>query len=107
MAGNGPNSIAIVAALEREIAPLVQGWDRRKLRSGTHVFTAPSIVAVAAGIGSNAARIIAKALLEEVWPSLLISVGLAGAISPSLKVGDLVLPEKVINRSEEHTSELQ
>src|ERR1051326_8273157 len=97
MTANGPNSIAIVAALEREIAPLVQGWDRRKLRSGAHVFTAPSMVAAAAGIGLNATRITAKALLEEVSPSLFISVGLAGAISPSLKIGDLVLPEKVIN----------
>ena len=89
--------IAIIAALEREIAPLVHGWERLNLRSGADVFIAPSTVATAAGIGATAASVASKALLEELSPSILISVGLAGAVSPSLHVADLILPEKIIS----------
>jgi adenosylhomocysteine nucleosidase len=97
MISNDRSPIAIIAALEREIAPLVRDWARHKLPSGVGVFIGPSAVAIAAGIGPNAASATCKALLEEFSPSLFVSVGLAGAISSSLKVGDVILPEKTIN----------
>jgi adenosylhomocysteine nucleosidase len=90
------NPIAIIASLAREIAPLVHGWERRKLQSGADVFIGPSAIAVAAGIGPKAASHAAKALLEEFPPSFFVSVGLAGAISASLRIGNVIFPEKII-----------
>lgn len=100
MIANEPVRVAIVAALEREIAPLIKGWEQRTIRShgrDLRVFVSPSAVALLGGIGSNAASNAVKALLEEFSTSILVSVGLAGALSPSLHVADLVLPERIID----------
>jgi adenosylhomocysteine nucleosidase len=94
--------IAIICALEREIAPLVTGWNAVELRIGESVIKAHQsehAVAAAAGISKEHALDAAKVLVERFSPTLLISAGLAGALSPELKPGQGFIAAQIIDAS--------
>ena len=93
-------SLAIVAALEREVRPLVKNWhvsereyDGRRFR----FFENGDVVLVCGGIGAAAARRATEAVIVGFGPRVVYSAGFAGALDPKLKVGDLVTPQRVIN----------
>src|SRR5579864_9366433 len=95
--------IAIVAALEREVRPLIKGWrvsqkeaDGRRFR----FFEQGNSVVVCAGIGAEAARRAAEAVIAVYAPTVIYSAGFAGALDPTLKVGDVVQPRKVVNAND-------
>src|SRR6185437_10490992 len=97
------SKIAIIAAMEREIAPLVCGWQRGTLPSGERKFTCferDSVVAVVCGIGCKNAELAARAVMDQHRPALLISVGLAGALIRSLKVGSVFTPNVVVDAAD-------
>lgn len=88
--------VAIIAALEREIAPLVKGWhlaDGGVYRS----FAKDDTVVVCAGIGPRAARRAAEYAVAEYNPELLVSAGLAGALTQELKVGEAIVPSTIVH----------
>ena len=92
--------IAIVAALEREVAPLVRGWrvseqehSGRKFR----FFDSGNAVLVCGGMGFDAARRATEAIIAVHRPSAVLSVGFAGALDESLGVGDLLQPRYVVD----------
>ena len=92
--------VAIVAALEREVRPLVAGWrvvrrswDGREFK----FFESDDAVAVCGGIGPEAARRACEAVCAWYELRLVISAGFAGALSGELRVGDVVVPGKVID----------
>jgi adenosylhomocysteine nucleosidase len=92
--------IAIVAALEREVRPLVKGWHAREVlheHKSFRVFANNGVAVVCGGIGPEAARRAAEAIIAVVEPAIIFSVGFAGALDSSLKVGDIVRPARVIN----------
>jgi adenosylhomocysteine nucleosidase len=94
------NKIAIIAAMEREIAPLVWGWQRGTLSSGEGkfmLFERDGVVAVVSGIGGKNAERAARAVIAQYRPALLISVGLAGALIRSLKVASVFTPNVVVD----------
>jgi len=101
--GSGPTAmrkVAIVAALEREVRPLIKSWrvtekdyDGRRFR----FFENGEVVLVCGGIGAAAARRAAEAVIALFDPAAVCSVGFAGALDSGLKVGDLVRPRTVIN----------
>ena len=89
-----------MAALEREIAPLVQAWRRRTLEYDGRrheVFENREAVLVCGGIGASAARRATEAIIRDASPARVVSVGFAGALDPALKVGDVIEPGVVIN----------
>lgn len=94
------SSIAIIAALDRELSPLVRGW---KTASFTHngrnfqVYEDAGRVAVAGGIGCRAAQAAALAVVAQYRPQVLISAGLAGALIHSLKVGSVITPNVIVD----------
>ncbi len=97
------SKVAIIAAMEREIAPLVRSWQRSTLPSDERNFTCferDEIVAAVAGIGSKNAEIVARAIVERHRPALLISVGLAGALIRSLKVGSVFTPSVIVDAAD-------
>ncbi len=53
------------------------------------------IVLVRTGIGKDCALIAMKEVLKRIVPALVLSVGYAGALDLRLKVGDLVVADKV------------
>jgi len=92
--------LAIVAALEREVRPLVKSWrvtdkehDGRRFR----FFENGEVVVVCGGIGAAASRRASEAVIAIFDPNIICSAGFAGALDPKLRVGDVVRPSSVIN----------
>jgi adenosylhomocysteine nucleosidase len=95
--------IAIIAAMEREVAPLIRGWKVRPLeRDGMRyrIFEHGNAVVICGGIGAGAARRATEAVIQEVRPTQVLSVGFAGALDSTLHVGDVLEPRVVINSSD-------
>jgi adenosylhomocysteine nucleosidase len=58
------------------------------------------VALVCGGVGPEAARRAAEAILSVYEPEVVYSAGFAGALESRLKVGDLVQPQWVINASD-------
>src|SRR5258707_12550593 len=84
--------LAIIAALDREIQPLVRGWQRTGVG-----YRQDDTLVVAGGIGYEAARRAARAVVKEFRPQMLVSAGFAGALIGTLKVGNVLLPNVIID----------
>ena len=94
------NKIAIVAAFDREILPLVKNWPSSKLTRESYEFTfyeSDYAVIVCGGIGQESARRAAEGAIAKYSPDLLISAGIAGALVPELHVGDTIFPSVVVD----------
>jgi adenosylhomocysteine nucleosidase len=92
--------VAIIAALEREVSGLTRSWSRveRHYDGRSFIFFArDEMVIVCGGIGVEAARRAAEAVIALYSPTLLQSVGFAGALDAGLHVGDLFVPTIVID----------
>jgi adenosylhomocysteine nucleosidase len=102
-AGECMSKIAIIAAMERELAPLVKGWKKSVLLSGERKFTvfeSDGLIAIISGIGCKNAALAASAVVEKFHPSALMSIGLAGGLIRSLKVGSIFTPNVVVDASD-------
>lgn len=94
------STIAIIAALDRELHPLVKGWKSTALSQGKRdyrVYEYDNVVAVAGGIGCVAAQAAAQAIVTKFRPQVLLSVGLAGALIRSLKVANVITPNVIVD----------
>lgn len=92
--------VAIVAALEREVWPLVKGWPARENRHegrSFKFFEHESAVLVCGGIGAEAARRAAEAIIAIYKPAMIISAGFAGGLDPALRAGHALTPRLVID----------
>jgi adenosylhomocysteine nucleosidase len=95
-----PCKVAIVAALEREVWPLVKDWPTTdKLHDGRtfKFFEHEAAVLVCGGIGAEAARRAAEAIITLYKPVLVISAGFAGGLDPALRAGHALTPRVVID----------
>jgi adenosylhomocysteine nucleosidase len=92
--------VAIVAALEREVWPLVKDWPASQKQHQGHsfrFFEHQEAVLVCGGIGAEAARRAAEAIIILYSPALVISAGFAGGLDPALKTGHALTPRLVID----------
>ena len=89
-------SVAVVAAMARELAPLLRGV-RSQQAQGIEFFELDDAVIAVSGVGRKAAGRAAEALISRYAPNILISAGLVGALTPKLKVGDVVEVKKVVD----------
>ena len=97
---SGPSRVAIVAALEREVAPFVQGWPvtrREHDRRWFKFYEKDNMVLVCGGMGTEAARRAAEAVIQLYQPALVISAGFAGGLDPRLAAGHTLTPRHVID----------
>jgi adenosylhomocysteine nucleosidase len=95
--------LAIVAALEREIAPLVRGWKVREIAHDGRryrLFESGDASLICGGIGAQAARRATEVMIQETRPRRVISVGFAGALDATMKVGDVLEPRVVVNAAD-------
>ncbi|MFZ3265102.1 MAG: hypothetical protein WA172_13955 [Terriglobales bacterium] len=105
--------LALVAAIEREVAPLVRAWKVREIEhSGRwyRIFCSGNPennarengepVLICGGIGAEAARRATEAVIQETRPARVVSVGFAGALDASLRVADIVEPRVVVNSAD-------
>jgi adenosylhomocysteine nucleosidase len=100
--------IAIIVALEREVKPLIRNWHLVEREHGDrrfHFFEKNPVVLVCGGIGAEAARRAAEAVITLYRPELVVSAGFAGALDASLKVGDSFIPRRVLDAGDGSASE--
>jgi adenosylhomocysteine nucleosidase len=89
-----------VAALEREVWPLVKKWNfssRQHQGRQFKFFENAGTVLVCGGIGADAARRATEAVIRLYHPASVISVGFAGALQTGIKVGQPLMPRWVVN----------
>lgn len=103
---NDRTEVAIVAAMHREIAPLVNGWDII-LGPRYRFYENGNVIAFCGGIGPKSAREAAEAVLTFRQPSLIVSVGFAGALRETLPVGSVLVPTKVLAAADEQTFRIE
>ena len=92
--------LAIVAALEREVAGLIKNWSRVKHDYQGREFTFfedDDTVLVCGGIGLEPARRAAEAVIALYHPALLHSVGFAGALDAKLRIAEILFPAEVLD----------
>jgi hypothetical protein len=102
--------LAIIAALEREIAPLVKGWTATSVdsqRRTIKIFERDNVIVACGGIGGISARIATDAVWRYAYSNvaMFVSAGFAGALVPELKVGDIFEPAIIIGDSDNNTIE--
>jgi adenosylhomocysteine nucleosidase len=92
--------LAIVAALEREVWPLVKDWkvsEREYEGRKFKFFEKAGCVLVCGGIRAQAARRATEAAIALYKPDKIESVGFAGALDDFWKVGAIMRPSQVID----------
>ena len=101
----GPRGIAIVYALREELKPIL-----KESRIGTRIlkgsatlekaeFRNVPVVFCRTGLGISNAREATERLIEYSRPSLILSVGWAGAANAELATGDVVLPSEIVSET--------
>jgi adenosylhomocysteine nucleosidase len=86
----------VVAAMRVELAPLL-GKLQPRHANGVALFDLEQAVVAVGGIGERCARRAAETAIDDAQPTLLFSAGIAGAISPELKVGDVGRIREVVD----------
>lgn len=92
--------VAIVAALEREVRPLIRHWrpvEREYEGRSYRFFENERAVLVCGGVGPEAARRATEAIIRLYAPVMVQSAGFAGALDSTLKVGTVLTPICVID----------
>ena len=95
-----PDCIAVVAAMESEIAflrTLITPPSRTTDKYVTGKIGPRTIMLLRAGVGPQKTL---RRLTETKWmhePQCVLSIGCAGALSPELGPGDTIIPEKIAN----------
>lgn len=93
-----PHPIALIAALPQEVGPFLRRFRARRVQGFPfpawefRTTTVRGLVALA-GMGAAAALKVAEKLLKQLSPGALLSIGFGGALTPDLRVGDLVVGE--------------
>ncbi len=96
----GKLKIGIVAAMEREIGPLVREWNSEKFvtrERSYKAYTSAEAVLMCAGIGS--AWDVTKVLIERYDPEMILSVGFAGSLESAIRVPEVFVPAEVLEES--------
>jgi nucleoside phosphorylase len=98
-------TVAMLAPMVPELAPLKKKipLERTDLGDGayTHVGHVGDVKVVAAitGIGTKPAMEATERLLDQIQIDHLMVVGIAGGMGPTVEIGDLVIPEVVIDEA--------
>jgi adenosylhomocysteine nucleosidase len=94
--------VGVIAALKEEIEPLVQlvgeveasKWGRRTLYHGSIGNT--EVVAMAGGVGKVKAAASTQYLVDRFSFEGVLCTGVAGAVNPGLRTGDVVISAKAL-----------
>jgi len=93
--------VAILVAMDKELSLLLSVMgDSNEVRIGKNVYYrgeigGKEIIAGKCGIGKVNAALRTQLLLQEVAPDLVINSGVAGGASAKMKVGDILVADKV------------
>lgn len=86
-----------VAALEREVSGLVQGWTSVRAENGQRrIYTEDRTAVICAGTGVGRAYAATKVLIEKCSPRMIVSIGFAGSCVTDLRPGAVVVPAMLV-----------
>ena len=91
--------VAIVAAMRQRTGSAGAAREASRAVDGVELYELPSALVAIGGIGRNAAHRAAELVVREAKPGLLVSAGMAGALTPSLKPGDVVSAREVVDEA--------
>ncbi len=96
--------IAILAPMRQELAPVVQAFSLQRTTIGDTVVHSGTvgeteIVATTTGIGMAGATRATERLLGTTAVDHTMVVGIAGGVGPTVKIGDLIFPSTVVDKS--------
>jgi nucleoside phosphorylase len=96
--------IAIMAPMPSELAPVIKAFTLTKSSASDPVryegrIGDTEIVATKTGIGTAGAKQATEAILDATGADHVMVVGIAGGVGPTVKIGDLVFPEVVIDKA--------
>ena len=95
--------IALLAPMKPELRPLVRALSLERPGRGDTLWTGArggvSVVATTTGIGPRAAARTTERVLDAGDIRHVLVVGIAGGIGPTVAIGDLVVPELVVDLS--------
>jgi len=96
--------VALLAPMPSELRPLVRMLSLRRstvdgmaVREGT--LGAARVVATRTGMGTERARRVTEQVVETLAPRHVVVVGVAGGVGEGLAVGDVVVPEEVVDHA--------
>ena len=96
-----PRRVALLAPMRQELGPLVRRLGLRRRAGPDPVFAgrrgAVEVVARLSGIGTRAAARAAEAALDAGGLDRVVVVGIAGGVAPELALGELIVPEVVVD----------
>lgn len=102
--------VGVVSALRLELDPFVSRCDRvKKYTGGDFTFRGGflrdvRIASVDGGAGAPRARRATHALIDAHSPKWIISAGFSGALTDSLRVGDIVVGNEIVSTDATQTS---
>ncbi len=92
--------VGIVAAMEREVKPVISDWERHRISGDGRFqtfFRSGSAVLACSGPTKRSAAACTRSLVEQFAPRVLLSVGFAGALTSAMKVPEILIPERIID----------
>lgn len=92
--------LAIIAALEREVHPLIKTWTRvpRTYENRQYLFFEnEETICLCGGIGTHCARRATEVTIALYHPQEIYSVGFAGALTDDLHAGDIFTPNLILD----------
>jgi adenosylhomocysteine nucleosidase len=93
-----PPRVALIAALEREVAPLARRFIRREYPGVSFsVFEGGDVKLVCGGIGQKHAAAATRWLIANAKPEVIGSIGFAGALVADYHAGDVMTPATTID----------
>ncbi len=100
------SKLAIVAALMREVADFVSGWQRTDVPTSmrnVRLYEQGNVIVAIGGIGAVSARAAADAAYKHANGAIsqFVSAGLAGALTPEWQVGDVFRPATIIDEADD------
>jgi len=94
-----------ISRLKRDIQVSEEGADGELKYKVGDLYGRSAVIAVT-GVGIRRARVGTSFIIHKFKPRIIISAGLGGALSPDLKVEDIVLGESVISLRKNEKKEL-
>ena len=97
------NRVAILAAMPPEIRPLTKRLGLRRETLGNLTMRVGrvgpiEVVATTTGMGTDLARRVTAQVLDACAVDHVIVIGIAGGVGPQVHIGDVIVPEVVIDR---------
>ncbi len=94
--------IGLIAAMPDEIRPLLRlaGSFAKERTAGFTLYRFAlgnrKVILIESGMGPERAATAAALLIDEATPAVLVNFGFAGAVTAGLRVGDLVVAERIL-----------